>query len=532
MERRAPTPPNPITTATAQTGSNVETAIANTALNNPNVITPYGTTTTKQTGTQTITMPDGTTRDVPTYTQTQSLTPAEQKIFDQQQGLRSGVNTLAGNQIKFLTDHLGRPISTEGLPDRGVLPTSGPKFTNIQGGPEFTNIQGGPRFTNATNAGMPIQSDINLDTTKGTFAGSGSIDKAVNLRNASTTFKNVGGPQRNVGPTDFSADRQAVTDALLSRVNPMLERDESALETKLIGQGFVPGTPAFTEAMRDHSVRVNDARMGAILAGGQEQSRLAGLDFQQFGLENAAQAQAYDQEFGRGAFARDSIAQNNATAIAGADFANRAQQQKFVQDESRGRFGMDATAANNAAALAEGTFRNQAQGQRFGQARDVWGFNNDNAQRAWQNYLTETGINNDTAQREWQNYLTETGANNDLSQREVANATELAKMNDAQRQQALAELVQLRNQPINEISALMSGGQAIPYQGAPFSGGQVATTPVGQYIYSSADLDQRNYQADQQANAAMMGGLFGAAGTGLYGGMRYGFNPMQWGARA
>ena len=47
--------------------------------------------------------------------------------------------------------------------------------------------------------------------------------------------------------------------------------------------------------MGDFGRKSNDARMQAILAGGQEQSRLAGLEAQRAQFENAAQAQALSQ---------------------------------------------------------------------------------------------------------------------------------------------------------------------------------------------------------------------------------------------
>ena len=45
-----PTPPNPVVTAAAQTGTNVSTAIANTMLNRTNQVTPQGSLTYNTTG--------------------------------------------------------------------------------------------------------------------------------------------------------------------------------------------------------------------------------------------------------------------------------------------------------------------------------------------------------------------------------------------------------------------------------------------------------------------------------------------------
>ncbi|MEM9969516.1 MAG: hypothetical protein AAF762_00235 [Pseudomonadota bacterium] len=71
---KSPTPPDPVETARAQTGTNVSTAVANTAMSNVNRVGPDGTVTFDQTGTHEFTDPTtGETFEVPTYTQTTKL---------------------------------------------------------------------------------------------------------------------------------------------------------------------------------------------------------------------------------------------------------------------------------------------------------------------------------------------------------------------------------------------------------------------------------------------------------------------------
>lgn len=78
------------------------------------------------------------------------------------------------------------------------------------------------------------------------------------------------------------------------------------------------------------------------------------------------------------------------------------------------------------------------------------------------------------------------------------------------RSQAFSEAVQQRNQPINELSAFMSGSQvAAPNTG--FSGTPQAS--VGGVDYTG--LVNSNYQAKLAQSNAMMGGLFGLAGAGV-----------------
>lgn len=84
--------------------------------------------------------------------------------------------------------------------------------------------------------------------------------------------------------------------------------------------------------------------------------------------------------------------------------------------------------------------------------------------------------------------------------------------------QAESESLANRNQPINEISALLSGSQvATPTFGSTPQTSVAGTDVAG--ITQNSYLDQ-NQQAQQSvaANNAMMGGLFGLAGSGVQAG--------------
>ena len=75
-------------------------------------------------------------------------------------------------------------------------------------------------------------------------------------------------------PNDYSADRDKVEGALLGRMNPQIERDRSSMEAKLTNQGLRPGSQAWNDAVAEIGRNANDARYGAILGAGQEQTRL------------------------------------------------------------------------------------------------------------------------------------------------------------------------------------------------------------------------------------------------------------------
>jgi hypothetical protein len=92
--------------------------------------------------------------------------------------------------------------------------------------------------------------------------------------------------------------------------------------------------------------------------------------------------------------------------------------------------------------------------------------------------------------------------------------------------QANSESLAQRNQPINEISALLSGTQVATPTFAANPNTSVAGTDVAG-ITQNSYLDQ-NQQAQQSvaANNAMMGGLFSLAGTGATAASNY-FKPSD-----
>lgn len=67
--------------------------------------------------------------------------------------------------------------------------------------------------------------------------------------------------------------RDSAMEALMSRMNPQLERDQESLRTSLANQGIREGSTAYDRAMGRFGEQSNDARMQAILRSGDEQGR-------------------------------------------------------------------------------------------------------------------------------------------------------------------------------------------------------------------------------------------------------------------
>jgi len=91
--------------------------------------------------------------------------------------------------------------------------------------------------------------------------------------------------------TADNAGRDAMTQALLDRQQPMFDRQKSQTEANLLARGFNPGGEAFNASADDLARQQNDARLAAIQAGGQEQSRMFGLGTQ--ARQNALQEQSF-----------------------------------------------------------------------------------------------------------------------------------------------------------------------------------------------------------------------------------------------
>jgi hypothetical protein len=99
----APKAPDPAKTAAAQTESNKATAVTQYGLNATNQVTPYGNLNYSQNGTWS----DGT----PRFTATQSLSPEQQQLYNQQTQLGSKLNNLAIGQTDRLNGVLSQPVN-------------------------------------------------------------------------------------------------------------------------------------------------------------------------------------------------------------------------------------------------------------------------------------------------------------------------------------------------------------------------------------------------------------------------------------
>ena len=289
-------PPDPRTTAAAQTGSNVSTAIANAWLGNVNQVTPNGNLTFTSDPSQNFSWIDPTTGhaySIPRITATQTLSPTQQQIQDLGDEAQINLAGLASDQSGFLKGYMAQPFSLNGAPGAGSA-----------------------TWLNTPGATMD-------------FGDAGPITRDY---------------------ADFAGERNRVEEGLMQRLNPQLALERQRYETQLADQGIRYGSAAYTNAMDNYNRQANDARLGVIGQAGQEQQRMHDMAAQRAGFQNAAQQQAYNQLSGRAQFYNTAAAQrlNQNQSIFNA--AN-AQRQQWVNEQ----FGLRNQPINEITALLSGS---------------------------------------------------------------------------------------------------------------------------------------------------------------------------------
>ena len=160
---------------------------------------------------------------------------------------------------------------------------------------------------------------------------------------------------------------------------------------------------------------------------------------------------------------------------------NQAVGQNFGQGLQSQQLGNQAMAQNFQTALDAQNARNAAMAQNYGQASNIAGLYN-----AVQNQ----------------------GYNQNLQNAQFGNTAA---------QQDLAQQLALRNQPLNEISSLMSGGQIQNPQFQGYTGANVAAAPVFQSVQAQGQADQNIYNQKVAQQNAIYGAL-GSIGGGIAGG--------------
>lgn len=107
----APEPPDPLETARAQAGMNIDTARAQQGINMVDQVNPWGSVTYDQTGMGGFTDSQGQWVDIPEYTQTTTFSPEQQAIFEQTQSAQGNLAGLASDQSEKMREYLNEPFT-------------------------------------------------------------------------------------------------------------------------------------------------------------------------------------------------------------------------------------------------------------------------------------------------------------------------------------------------------------------------------------------------------------------------------------
>ena len=112
---RAPAPPDYTAAARETAAGNFAAAQAATAANRVNQVTPYGNLNYTQSGTD--------SQGNPTWTATQTLSPAQQQLLDYQNQASIGLGKLAGQGLSYVENMLNTPFDLSRLPSTGFDPS-------------------------------------------------------------------------------------------------------------------------------------------------------------------------------------------------------------------------------------------------------------------------------------------------------------------------------------------------------------------------------------------------------------------------
>lgn len=265
----APAAPDPEATAAAQAKYGKETAIWNSALNNVNQITPFGSLTWSLGGhsptggqgqTQTQTNTSGMQQQTPSgsYNSAQAAALEARRMMNPQ-----GFGPDMQAQLNSYNGTGGVPSGTQSQSQSSTGGGSNDPF----------GASGLPQWTSQVNLSPESQAIFDSYMRQQNQLG-GLSESALNqVGQAYASPYNYDSLQSVYGADDLNAARSRTEEAIYSRLNPQFQQDEEALRTRLINQGIGQGSQAYSREMENFNQMKNDARMQAVLAGGTESDR-------------------------------------------------------------------------------------------------------------------------------------------------------------------------------------------------------------------------------------------------------------------
>jgi len=152
--------------------------------------------------------------------------------------------------------------------------------------------------------------------------------------------------------------------------------------------------------------------------------------------------------------------------------------------------------------------------QGFGQAQAQGQFGNEAQQSQFNAALQNAGMGNTALQQDYQNQLAAQTAQNAAVAQNFNQQLNLAQFGNAAQQQSLEQQLALRNQPLNQITGLMSGSQIQMPQFQGFQPSNVAAAPIYQGVQDTFQGQMDQYGIRQQAKNNLTSGLMSLGGAG------------------
>ena len=499
----APAAPDPVALAKAQSASNVETAQKQAELNRINQYTSYGSIEWNYDPSRGPESYNVTTKLSPNQQILQTLTETGQGLYgkaavDQMskvQGLLS--SPMTGQPFADRVSEAGR-IASEGLADvtkAGVFtdPTTGQRAwlgnvanqvidNSIKSTAEpFVDPTTTPRAWLGNVANQVIDNSTKstaqpfVDPTTGQRMAAGNIAAAT----ANKAYDAAGQPIN----TDYNSVRQGAIDAANSRLNPQFAQDEESMRARLLASGHAEGSAGWNNAYRTFNQGKNDARMQTLL----NAENLAGQSIQQTGALRGIPLNELQQAQGMA---------SNLAATTGALQGQQITGRQVGLGEAERMGALSGNLANMTGALQGQQITGRQVG--LGEAERMGALSG--------NLANMTGALQGQAMNAYRLPI-------QTASDQAALAGSTANIANMGFQQQMA----LRNQPLNETAALLSGNMIQTPQAQAVPQTQVAPTDVIGATMGSYNGQLQAYNQQQQAAAANMGGLYGLGGSALMG---------------
>lgn len=248
-----PPPPDPRQTAAAQTGTNVNTAIANSYLGMVDQVTPYGSL---------------------TYERIGGVDPSTVPGIETIPGATPTPNAFGGFP--------GYASREGGAPIRADAPYApGPSYK--VGDNEFTSMEDAERYREGLlrgDGGITLQDDYtgqsyDIPRFRATTTLSPEQQKILNTNQKAQTSLSRLAAERSRFLEDYLPNTESLTDQISGelydmgreRLDPRFEEQQEQLRTRLSNQGIGIGTEAYDREMRNFEEGRNDAYTNLMLSG-------------------------------------------------------------------------------------------------------------------------------------------------------------------------------------------------------------------------------------------------------------------------